>query len=54
MRFALAQTKAAMVEIVNNFQISVNKKTQRPLIIDPKEFLNIKTGGLWLDLKSIE
>ena len=54
MRFALAQTKAALVEIVNSFEISVNKKTQRPLIIDPKEFLNIKVGGLWLDLKPLK
>ena len=53
MRFALAQTKAAMVEIVKNFEISINKKTKRPLIIDPKEFLNTKAGGIWVDLKPI-
>lgn len=52
-RFALMQSKAAVAEIVRNFEISVNNKTQRPLIIDPKEFLNIKSGGLWLDFKPL-
>ena len=54
MRFALTQSKAAIVEILRNFEISVNKKTQDPLIIDPQEFLNVKVGGLWLDFKPIE
>lgn len=53
MKFALMQSKAAIAEIVRNFEITVNDKTQQPLIIDPKEFLNIKTGGLWLDFKPI-
>lgn len=53
MRFALMQSKAAIAEIVRNFEISVNSKTQLPLIIDPKEFINVKVGKLWLDFKSI-
>lgn len=53
MRFAKMQAKAAIVELVRNFEISVNEKTQRPLVIDPKEFINVKTGGLWLDFKPI-
>lgn len=51
MRFALMQSKAAIADIVRNFEIKVNNKTQRPLIIDPKEFINVKTGGVWLDFK---
>jgi len=54
MRFALLQSKAALAAIVHNFEISVNEKTQdNPLIIDPKEFLNIKVGGLWLNFKPL-
>ena len=53
MRFALAQSKAAIVEIIRNFEISVNQKTQRPLTIDAKQFMNVKTGELWLDFKAI-
>jgi hypothetical protein len=47
------QSKAAIVEIVRKFEISVNNKTQRPLVIDETQFLNIKKGGLWLDFKPI-
>lgn len=53
MRFALMQSKAAIAHIVRNFEISVNEKTMRPLVIDPKEFLNVKAGGIWLDFKPI-
>ena len=54
MKFALLQSKAAIAEIVNNFEISVNAKTPEKLIIDPKEFMNITTGGLWLDFKPVQ
>lgn len=53
MRFAQLQSKAAIASIVKNFAISVNSKTEEKLIIDPKEFINIKKGGLWCDLKPI-
>ncbi|KAL7036965.1 hypothetical protein ACKWTF_009018 [Chironomus riparius] len=53
MRFALLQSKAALAAIVHNFEISVNEKTADPLIIDPKEFLNVKVGGLWLNFKPL-
>lgn len=53
MRFALMQSKAAVAEIVRNFDISVSTKTQVPLVIDPKEYINVKTGGVWLDFKPV-
>lgn len=54
MRFAQLQSKVALATIVHNFEITVNEKTQdNPLIIDPKEFLNVKKGGLWLDFKPL-
>jgi hypothetical protein len=54
MRFALMQSKAALAAIVKNFELSVNEKTQdNPFVIDPKQFLNIKVGGLWLNFKPI-
>lgn len=52
-KFVSCQSKAAVVGIIRNFEISVNEKTAKKLIVDPKEFLNIKVGGLWLDLKPI-
>lgn len=53
MRFALAQAKAGLIEIVKNFEISVNKKTQEPFVLDPKEFMTMPIGGIWLNFKSI-
>lgn len=52
-RFALTQMKAAIVDIVKNFEVSVNGKTQVPLVMDPKEFLNVVQGGVWVDLKRL-
>jgi hypothetical protein len=48
------QSKAAIAEIVRKFEISVNAKTQHPLVLDPKEFINVKIGKLWLDFKPIK
>lgn len=52
-RFALTQMKAALVDIVRNFEVSVNEKTQVPLVMDPKEFLNVAQGGIWVDFKNL-
>lgn len=52
-RFATLQSFAAIAGIVKNFRITVNEKTAKKLIIDPKEFINIKIGGLWLDYEPI-
>lgn len=52
-KFALMQSKAAIAEIVRRFEISVNPKTPKHLILDPKEFINVKIGKLWLDFKAL-
>lgn len=52
-RFALTQIKAALVEIFKNFEVTLNEKTQVPLVMDPKEFLNLPQGGIWIDFKKI-
>lgn len=53
MRFATCQAKAGIVEIVKNFELSVNSKTQEPLIFNPKEFMLNPIGGLWLNIKPL-
>jgi cytochrome P450 len=53
MRFGQLQSKAAIAAIVRNFEISVSSKTQKDLVLDPKEFFNIPCGGLWCDFKSL-
>ncbi|KAJ6638130.1 putative cytochrome P450 28a5, partial [Pseudolycoriella hygida] len=54
MRFALTQSKAAVAEILRNFEVTVNTKTQEPLVLDPKAFLLLPIGGLWINLKALE
>ncbi|GAB0098876.1 Cytochrome P450 [Sergentomyia squamirostris] len=53
MKFAQAQMKAAVVSLINNFEISVNSKTQIPIVFDPKQFLIYPIGGIWLDFKQL-
>ena len=52
-KFALAQTKAAIAEIIDKFELTKSTKTQLPLVMEPKHFLNVKLGGLWVDFKNI-
>lgn len=53
MRFAQLQSMAGVAAIIKNFDLSVNSKTATKLEMDPKEFLNVKKGGLWLDFKPV-
>jgi len=50
-RFALTQLKAALVEIVRNFDIHVNPKTRSDDQIDDTFFMATLKGGIWLDFK---
>lgn len=54
MRFALAQLKRGLVEIIDQFEVSLNSKTQVPLKFDPKLFMLYPIGGIWLDYKAIK
>lgn len=52
MRFGLIQTKVGLVSVLSNYEVSVCEKTSIPLKIDPKQFLNTPTGGIWLQIRS--
>lgn len=52
MRFAMAQTKAGLIEILRNFEVSVNKKTKQPLLLVPNEGIAAPLGGIWVDFKT--
>lgn len=53
MRFATFQSKAAIVEIVRHFDISVNEKTKIPFVFDPSRFLLTPQDKIWLDFESL-
>ncbi|XP_058821757.1 probable cytochrome P450 28a5 [Topomyia yanbarensis] len=53
MRFALAQAKRGIVEIIDKFEVTVNPRTKLPIEYEAKKFLLYVVGGIWLDLKAI-
>lgn len=54
MRFGLLQVKAAVVEIVRNFSLTVNAKTQSPVVFDATNILLLPKGGNWVDLRPLK
>lgn len=54
MRFSILQIKAAIAEIVNNFEISINPRTKEPIIIHPKDFLYLHIHDIFLDYKLLD
>lgn len=53
MRFAFMQVKAGIVEIIKNFNITVDKQTPANLKISPLEFMNVTDYKLMLNFQSI-
>lgn len=51
MRFALAQMKGAIVEILRNFKIKVNAKTRKDNKLDPSYLLVRLDGEMILDFE---
>ncbi|XP_053671436.1 probable cytochrome P450 28a5 [Anopheles nili] len=53
MRFALAQVKRAIIEIVDHFSLSVSGKTIEPFEMDPAQFMLSPKGSIWIDFKPL-
>ncbi|XP_037935752.1 probable cytochrome P450 28d1 [Teleopsis dalmanni] len=51
MRFALTQSKAALSAVIRKFIVKVNPKTEPINKLDPKAFLAMQDGGVWLDFE---
>lgn len=54
MRFAYMQVKAAIAEIVRNFEISVDSQTPDNQMVSPVEFLNVPVKKIYLKFKPIQ
>lgn len=52
MRFATAQVKAAIVELISKFNVRINAKTRKDNELEPTGFLASLRGGIWLDFES--
>nr|XP_017088803.2 probable cytochrome P450 28a5 [Drosophila bipectinata] len=53
MRFATVQVKAAIVEILSNFNVRVNPKTRKDNEFEPIGVLTDLRGGVWLDFEKL-
>ncbi|XP_016961702.1 probable cytochrome P450 28a5 [Drosophila biarmipes] len=53
MRFATAQIKAAIVELISKFNVKINPKTRQDNQFDPVQFFITLHGGIWLDLEKL-
>ncbi|GJQ81595.1 hypothetical protein Trydic_g9970 [Trypoxylus dichotomus] len=53
-RFGITQVKMAIVSIVKNFELRVNKKTKVPLKLDPLEFFPVVKGGVWINFYGLK
>lgn len=54
MRYSTLVIKAAIVEIVKNFEITINPRTIEPVLVEPKDFLYMPIHNIFLDYKVIE
>ncbi|KAJ8940731.1 hypothetical protein NQ318_005482 [Aromia moschata] len=53
-RFGIMQTKVGLSCILRNFKVTLNKKTQLPLKMDPTKILPVAKGGIWLNLEKLD
>ncbi|XP_017061572.1 probable cytochrome P450 28c1 [Drosophila ficusphila] len=49
MRLGLALAKAALAAILQRFEVLVSPRTQKGTEIDPKIFVGVHRGGIWLE-----
>lgn len=54
MRFATIQLKMAIIEIVKNFEITTNAKTNSAYVMNSKSFIPPSLGELWFSLRKIK
>lgn len=52
-RFGLLQIKVALVKIIKNYQVSLNKKTTPDFRFDPWQLILRKSGDVWINLEKI-
>jgi cytochrome P450 len=52
-KFATFEVKTALVEILRNFEVSIDEKTASNLKICPKEFMNISDMPMYMNFKEI-
>lgn len=53
MKFAMTQMKAALADLLHNFEIVLDEKSPKEVVYDPTQFINYPKGGVWVNFKAI-
>lgn len=53
MKFALTQAKAAIVEVIKHFELTVNERTRKDNYQSADSFMSGLDGGIFLDIKEL-
>lgn len=53
MRFGLMQAKVAVVQLIQNYKISVNDQSPIPMKFIPSSPFLAPVGGMWLNLEKL-
>lgn len=53
LRFGMMQSRIGLVTLLRNFEFSLGSKTKVPPRIDPKSFVTVPEGGIYLKLKAL-
>lgn len=53
MKFALTQAKAAIVEVIKHFELTVNERTRKDNYQSADSFMSGLDGGIFLNIKRI-
>lgn len=53
MKFALSQSKVAVVELIKHFELTVNERTRKDNHLAAEGFVTGLEGGIFLDIKQL-
>lgn len=53
-RFALMQSKLALIAVLRKHEVLPSSRTKYPVQLDPKQFILSAAGGVWVKLASIK
>ncbi|KAK9696688.1 Cytochrome P450 [Popillia japonica] len=52
-RFGMMQTKVGLILLLRNFRVSLNGRTELPLVLEPSALLMTTRNKIWLDVEKV-
>lgn len=54
MRFGFLQSKIGLITLLKNYKVTLNNKTETPLVMDKKTFITACKTGIWLNVSKLD